>query len=123
MEVLISIMQNYSTGKIVSSVLYILTMIVYITMLSYSIPSVSALAPELPIFDLWALLKIPIYLRQNIAADIRQGLVMQSGFFDIDDRNALLEKLGDPLPKLQRCVDWEQFRPLLQKVHETQKPI
>ena len=46
---------------------------------------------------------------------------MQSSFFDIDDRHALLEKLGDPLPKLQRCVDWEQFRPLLQKVHEKQR--
>ena len=46
---------------------------------------------------------------------------MRSSFFDIDDRHALLEKLGDPLPKLQRCVDWEQFCPLLQKVHEKQR--
>lgn len=46
---------------------------------------------------------------------------MQSGFFDIDDRHELLERLGYPLPKLQRCVDWEQFRPLLQKVYEKQR--
>ena len=51
MEVLIRFMQKYAVGKVVS-VLFFLTMIVYITMLSYSIPAVSAFAPELPIFDL-----------------------------------------------------------------------
>ena len=38
---------------------------------------------------------------------------MQPGFFDHQDRLALLEKLGDPLPKLSRVIDWEAFRPLL----------
>ena len=51
MEVLIGFMQKYSTGKVIS-VLFILTMTVYIAMLSYSIPVVSAFSPELPIFDL-----------------------------------------------------------------------
>ena len=51
MEVLIRFMQKYSIGKVIS-VLFLLTMTVYITMLSYSIPAVSAFAPELPIFDL-----------------------------------------------------------------------
>jgi len=51
MEIAIRFMQKYSTGKVVS-ILFILTMAVYITMLSYSIPIVSAFAPELPIFDL-----------------------------------------------------------------------
>ena len=44
-------MQKYSTGKIVV-VLFLLTMAVYVTMLSYSIPAVSSFAPELPLFDL-----------------------------------------------------------------------
>ena len=52
MEVVIRFVQKYSAGKVIS-VLFILTMAVYFTMLSYSIPAVSAFAPELPIFDLY----------------------------------------------------------------------
>lgn len=51
MEAVIRLMQKYSIGKVIS-VLFVLTMTVYIAMLSYSIPAVSAFAPELPIFDL-----------------------------------------------------------------------
>ena len=51
MESLIRFMQKYSTGKVIL-VLFALTMTVYLTMLSYSIPAVTAFAPELPIFDL-----------------------------------------------------------------------
>ena len=39
---------------------------------------------------------------------------MQSGFFDHQERLELLERLGDPLPKLERSVDREAFRPLLE---------
>ena len=51
MEALIRFMRKYSTGKVIL-VLFVLTMAVYLTMLSYSIPAVTAFAPELPIFDL-----------------------------------------------------------------------
>ena len=51
MEILIRFMQRYSSGKVVSG-LFILTMFVYIAMLSYSIPAVTAFAPEIPLFDL-----------------------------------------------------------------------
>jgi hypothetical protein len=51
MEVLISFMQRHSTGKVIAS-LFVLTMAVYLTMLFYSIPAVTAFAPQLPIFDL-----------------------------------------------------------------------
>ncbi len=51
MEVVIRFAQKYSTGRVIS-VLFILTMTVYFVMLSYSIPAVSAFAPDLPIFDL-----------------------------------------------------------------------
>jgi IS5 family transposase len=42
---------------------------------------------------------------------------MQLGFFDHEDRLELLERLGDPLPKLERTIDWESFRGLLKKVY------
>jgi len=42
---------------------------------------------------------------------------MRSGFFDLVDRLALLDKLGDPLPKLQRLIDREAFRSTLDAVH------
>ena len=45
---------------------------------------------------------------------------MQPGFFDQEDRLAKLEKLGDPLPRLDSIMDWQAFRPLLKTVH--QKP-
>ena len=51
MKVIIRFMQKHSTGKVII-VLLVLTMTVYLTMLSYSIPAVTAFAPELPIFDL-----------------------------------------------------------------------
>lgn len=51
MKVLIRFMQKHSTGKVIIA-LFVLTMAVYFTMLSYSIPAVSAFAPDLPIFDL-----------------------------------------------------------------------
>ncbi len=51
MKVFVRFMQKLSTGKVIIS-LFVLTMAVYFTMLSYSIPAVSAFAPDLPIFDL-----------------------------------------------------------------------
>jgi hypothetical protein len=51
MEKLFNWVQKYSTGKIVSS-LFVLTMVVYLLMIGYSIPAVTAFAPELPIFDM-----------------------------------------------------------------------
>lgn len=46
---------------------------------------------------------------------------MQPGFFDLEERHEQLESLGDPLPKLNRIVDWEGFRPVLQKVREKER--
>lgn len=47
---------------------------------------------------------------------------MQRGFFDLEDRYALLEKLGDPLPKLDEVVNWNGFRPLLRKLRKQKDP-
>ena len=46
---------------------------------------------------------------------------MQPGFFDDEDRLAKLEKLGDPLPRLDSIVDWQAFRPLLKVIHQKQR--
>jgi len=46
---------------------------------------------------------------------------MQPSFFDQEDRLAKLEKLGDPLPRLDRIVDWQAFRPLLKVIHQKQR--
>lgn len=46
---------------------------------------------------------------------------MQPGFFDLEDRHALLEKLGDPLPKLSVLVDWDGFRPLLNRICQKER--
>jgi IS5 family transposase len=46
---------------------------------------------------------------------------MQPGFLDHEDRLELLERFGDPLPKLERTIDWESFRGLLKKVYAKPK--
>ena len=46
---------------------------------------------------------------------------MQPGFFDDEDRLAKLEKLGDPLPRLDSIVGWTAFRPLLKVNHQKQR--
>ncbi len=46
---------------------------------------------------------------------------MQPGFFDLNSRLKQLEKLGDPLPRLSELIDWEGFRPLLQRLREKER--
>jgi hypothetical protein len=41
--------------------------------------------------------------------------IKQHGFFDENDRLKELSKLGDPLGRLNRYIDWEQFRRPLTK--------
>ncbi len=42
----------------------------------------------------------------------------QPGLFDLDDRAAKLTVLGDPLVRLKAEIDFEAFRPDLNRVHE-----
>lgn len=42
----------------------------------------------------------------------------QPGFFDIERRAAKLTEMGDPLVGLNAEIDWEAFRPDLNRVHE-----
>lgn len=41
--------------------------------------------------------------------------MLQSGFFDLNDRFAKLDQLGDPLKALNTVVDWSVFEPILAK--------
>ncbi len=50
------------------------------------------------------------------------GVGVQTGFFDLEDRHTLLEKLGDPLPKLDQVVDWDRFRATLRKLRKRTDP-
>lgn len=43
---------------------------------------------------------------------------MQSSFFDLQDRYASLSDLGDPLERLNRVVDWELFRSVLERIDQ-----
>jgi transposase len=42
----------------------------------------------------------------------------QPGFFDIHERTAKLTEMGDPLVALKGLIDWEAFRPFLNRVYE-----
>lgn len=41
----------------------------------------------------------------------------QPGFFDVESRTAKLTEMGDPLVGLNAQIDWEAFRPDLNRVH------
>ena len=43
------------------------------------------------------------------------------GIFDEDIRLAKLSELGDSLVKLNRVINWEMFRPLLEKATHKEK--
>ena len=45
----------------------------------------------------------------------------QLGFLDFATRLQRIDKAGDPLRKLNETVDWEQFRPILEKARAKEK--
>ncbi|MGB9430308.1 MAG: IS5 family transposase [Gammaproteobacteria bacterium] len=47
--------------------------------------------------------------------------MMQSGFFDLQDRYQKLSELGDPLEVINRVVKWEVFRPVLKQALKTSR--
>ena len=44
--------------------------------------------------------------------------MVQPGFFDFEDRLYKIDKTGDPLTKINETVDWEIFRPRLEKARD-----
>lgn len=45
----------------------------------------------------------------------------QRSFFDVEDRLRSVSKMGDPLERLAATIPWENFRPLLVRVHEKER--
>ena len=45
----------------------------------------------------------------------------QRSFFDVENRLQSVSKMGDPLERLAASIPWENFRPLLAKVHEKER--
>lgn len=46
---------------------------------------------------------------------------MQNSLFDLENRYASLSKTGDPLQRLNTVIDWEIFRPILQRLDAKQR--
>lgn len=44
--------------------------------------------------------------------------MFQPGFFDFEERLSKIDKNGDPLTKINEVVDWEIFRPALEKARD-----
>jgi len=46
---------------------------------------------------------------------------MQNSLFDLQNRYARLSEAGDPLERLNAVIDWEIFRPILERLDPTQR--
>ena len=46
---------------------------------------------------------------------------MQNSLFDLQNRYARLSEAGDPLERLNAVIDWEIFRPILERIEPTQR--
>jgi len=47
--------------------------------------------------------------------------MIQPGFFDFQDRLSKIDKNGDPLTKLNEAINWELFRPVLEKARDKKR--
>ena len=48
--------------------------------------------------------------------------MIQPGFFDLQDRLHKIDKNGDPLVKINETINWELFRPALEKARDKGRP-
>jgi IS5 family transposase len=46
---------------------------------------------------------------------------MQNSLFDLQNRYASLSEAGDPLERLNAVIDWEMFRPILERIAPTER--
>jgi len=46
---------------------------------------------------------------------------MQNSFFDLANRYASLSEAGDPLERLNAVIDWELFRPILERIDSKER--
>ena len=47
--------------------------------------------------------------------------MIQLGFLDFSTRLQRIDKAGDPLKKISTAIDWETFRPILEKARKKEK--
>ena len=47
--------------------------------------------------------------------------MIQLGFLDFSTRLQRIDKAGDPLEKINAAIDWEVFRPMLEKTRKKEK--
>lgn len=47
--------------------------------------------------------------------------MIQPGFFDFENRLNKIDKQGDPLAKIDKAVDWELFRPILESARKKER--
>ncbi|MDO9042532.1 MAG: hypothetical protein Q7U64_09355 [Desulfocapsaceae bacterium] len=47
--------------------------------------------------------------------------MIQLGFLDFATRLQRIDKAGDPLEKINAAIDWEVFRPMLEKARKKEK--
>lgn len=45
----------------------------------------------------------------------------QLGFLDFDIRLHRIDKAGDPLTKIDKAIDWEIFRPILEQARKKER--
>ena len=50
-----------------------------------------------------------------------EDILIQLGFLDFDTRLHRLDKAGDPLATLNEIIDWEIFRPTIEKARRKEK--
>jgi Transposase and inactivated derivatives, IS5 family len=60
-------------------------------------------------------IKVPF----SLSLSQRRPAIIQPGFFDLQDRLHKIDKNGDPLTRLNETVNWEMFRPALEKTWDT----
>jgi len=48
----------------------------------------------------------------------RMKTMSEVGLFDFEERCSQLNLLGNPLERLNACIEWENFRSILSKIHE-----
>ena len=47
---------------------------------------------------------------------------MQNSLFDLENCYASLSKTGDPLERLNAILDWELFRPIIERMDAMNRP-
>lgn len=53
--------------------------------------------------------------------EFRSKMMQQIGMFDVSIRLNKIDQNGDPLKRLNEVVNWETFRPILEKIRQKKR--